>query len=127
MKWLFVIAMMFASGFGGLSDVRAADTAKERSIDELTLTAEVAHNGDFLAYGFDALWMMTGPTVLGLASIVRVDGKTSAVDAISVPETTGRVRGLAIGEGAVWIPDAVSEQIFKFDPVENKIVLAIPA
>jgi virginiamycin B lyase len=127
MKWLFVIALTLASGFGGLSDVRAADAAKERLIDELTLTAEVAHDGDFLAYGFDALWMMTGPTVLGLASIVRVDGKTSAVDDISVPETTGRVRGLAIGEGAVWIPDAVSEQIFKFDPVENKLALVIPA
>jgi virginiamycin B lyase len=121
MKWRFVIALTLASGFGGLSDVHAADAAKERSIDELTVTAEIARDGDFMAYGFDALWMMTG------SIIVRVEGKTNAVGDIPVPETTGRVRGLAIGEGAVWIPDAVSEQIFKFDPVENKIALVIPA
>src|SRR5215211_4866683 len=122
MKWRFVIALtLLASGFGGLSDARAADASKERSIDELTVTAEIARDGDFMAYGFDALWMMTG------ATLVRVDGTTNAVGDIPVPETTGRVRGLAIGEGAVWIPDAVSEQIFKFDPVENKIALVIPA
>jgi virginiamycin B lyase len=120
MKWLFVIALTLASGFGGLSDVRAAE-AKERSIDELAVTAEIARGGDFMAYGFDALWMMAG------SILVRVDGKTNAVSDIPVPETTGRVRGLAIGEDAVWIPDALSEQIFKFDPVENKIALVIPA
>src|SRR5829696_4043497 len=95
MKWRFVIALtLLASGFGDLSDARAADAARERSIDELTVTAEIARDGDFMAYGFDALWMMTG------ATLVRVDGTTNAVGDIPVPETTGRVRGLAIGEGA---------------------------
>src|SRR5215218_7663827 len=103
MKWRFVIALtLLASGFGGLTDARAADAAKERSIDELTVTAEIARDGDFMAYGFDALWMMAGST------LVRVGGQTNAVGDIPVPETTRRVRGLAIGEGAVWIPDAVS-------------------
>ena len=121
MTWLFVIALTLASCFGGFSDVRAADAGKERSIDELALIAEIPRDGDFMTYGFDALWMMTGPV------IVRVDGKTNAVADIPIPETTGRVRGLAVGEGAVWIPDAVSEQIFKFDPVEKKVALVIPA
>jgi virginiamycin B lyase len=121
MKWRFVIALTLACNFGGLSNVHAADAARERSVDELTVIAEIARSGDFMAYGFDALWMMAGST------IVRVDGTTNAVGDIPVPDTTGRVRGLAIGEGAVWIPDAVWEQIFKFDPVENKIALVIPA
>src|SRR4051812_41275359 len=119
MRWVLSIALLLSS-LNGLSSVRAGEAAKERSIDELAVIAEIARDGDFLAYGFDALWMMTGPI------IVRVDGITNAVGDIPVPETTGRVRGLAIGEGAVWIPDAVSEQIFKFDPVENKIALVIP-
>jgi virginiamycin B lyase len=121
MTWLFVIALTLASGFGGFSHVRAADAGKARSIDQLALIAEIPRDGDFMAYGFDALWMMTGPV------IVRVDGKTNAVADIPIPDTTGRVRGLAVGEGAVWIPDAVSEQIFKFDPVEKKVALVIPA
>ena len=121
MKWRFVVALTLACNFSGLSHVHAADAVRERSIDELSVIAEIARSGDFMAYGFDALWMMAGST------IVRVDGTTNAVGDIPVPDTTGRVRGLAIGEGAVWIPDAVWEQIFKFDPVENKIALVIPA
>ena len=73
MRWFLSIAL-FLSSLNGLSDVRAGEAVKERSIDELAVIAEIARDGDFLAYGFDALWMMEGPI------IVRVDGKTNAVE-----------------------------------------------
>jgi hypothetical protein len=93
MTWLFVFAVTLASGFGGLSDVRAADPAKERSIDDLTVTAEIARDGDLMAYGFDALWMMTGPI------IVRVDGTTNAVGDHRTRAGLGDWRGRRVDPG----------------------------
>ncbi|WP_262266176.1 Vgb family protein [Microvirga yunnanensis] len=98
------------------------------------MTAEVKRTGDFVAWGFDALWMMTAVTtvlvngerqVVGPA-LVRVDGKTDQAEDNLIEEATASVRGLAVGEGAVWIPNSGREQIFKFDPVEKKVVLTIP-
>ena len=134
MRWLCSIAMLLAFCFAGSADVHAGQGARERSIDELPVTAEVARTGDFVAWGFDALWMMTAGTTALVngewqpigPSLVRVDGKTNQAEDNLVPEATASVRGLAIGEGAVWIPNSGTEQIFKFDPVEKRVVLMIP-
>lgn len=46
---------------------------------------------------------------------------------IAIPETSGLVRGIAVGEGAVWVPDIIADVIFKIDPATNKVVQSIPA
>ncbi|WP_157934506.1 hypothetical protein [Microvirga ossetica] len=134
MTWLFSVAMLLAFCFAYPTDVQASQGAKERSIDELPVTAEVERTGDFVAWGFDALWMMTAAATslvdgewksIG-ASLVRVDGKTNQAEDNVIREATASVRGLAIGEGAIWIPNSGTEQIFKFDPVGRRVVLAIP-
>ena len=133
MRWLCSVAMLLAL-FADPFDVQAGQGAKERSIDELPMTAEVDRTGDFLAWGFDALWMMTAGTTALVngewqsvgPSLVRVDGKTNQAEDNVIQEATARVRGLAIGEGAVWIPNSGPGQIFKFDPLEKKVVLTIP-
>ena len=117
------------------SDRRASCPRRQGAINRrIALTAEVDRTGDFLAWGFDALWMMTAGTTALVngewqsvgPSLVRVDGKTSQAEDNVIQEATARVRGLAIGEGAVWIPNSGPGQIFKFDPVEKKVVLTIP-
>ena len=134
MTWLFSVAMLLAFCFTYPTDVQASQGAKERSIDELPVTAEVERTGDFMAWGFDALWMMTAGTTslvdgewksIG-ASLVRVDGKTNQAEDNVIQDATASVRGLAVGEGAIWIPNSGTEQIFKFDPVGRRVVLAIP-
>jgi virginiamycin B lyase len=133
MRWLCSVAMLLAF-FAGPTDVQAGQAARERSIDELPVIAQVERTGYFMAWGFDALWTMTAETTVLVngerqptgPSLVRVDGKNNRAEDNVVQEATTRVRGLAIGEGAVWIPDARSEQIFKFDPVAKKVVLTIP-
>jgi DNA-binding beta-propeller fold protein YncE len=65
-------------------------------------------------------WKQRGP------SLIRVDGKTNQVEDNEIPGASASVRGLATGEGAVWIPDARTEQIFKFDPIAKKVVLTLP-
>ena len=134
MTWLFSVAMLLAFCFAYPTDGQASQGAKERSIDELPLTAEVDRTGDFLAWGFDALWMMTaGTTVLVNGewqsvgpSLVRVDGMTNQAEDNVIQDATASVRGLAVGEGAIWIPNSGTELIFKFDPVGRRVVLAIP-
>src|SRR6478609_9370861 len=133
MGWLFPIALVLAF-LADLPCARAGDGTKERSIDELAMTAEVERSGDFMAWGFDALWMMMGETAVHVngkwtsmgPALIGVDGKTNEVEDLALPGASASVRGLAIGEGAVWIPDERSEQIFKFDPESKKVVLTIP-
>ncbi|WP_457094968.1 hypothetical protein, partial [Microvirga sp. P5_D2] len=100
MRWLCSVAMLLAL-FADPTDVQAVQGAKERSIDELPLTAEVDRTGDFLAWGFDALWMMTAGTTALVngewqsvgSSLVRVDGKTNQAEDNVIQGATARVRG----------------------------------
>jgi hypothetical protein len=134
MRWLRNVVMLLSIGLAGSPDARAGEVTKERSIDELKVTAEIARNGDFMAWGFDALWMMTEEATVPVngelkvrgPSLVRIDGETNAIEDNEIAGASASIRGLATGEGAVWIPDARTENIFKFDPVAKKVVLTIP-
>src|SRR4051794_20524312 len=109
MRWPFPVVMLPALCFTDPIDVQASQGAKQRSIAELSVTAEVARTGDFVAWGFDALWMMTAGTTALVngewqsigPSLVRVDGKTNQVEDHVMQGATASVRGLAVGEGAV--------------------------
>jgi virginiamycin B lyase len=103
----------------GLTEPRAQASLGVKPVDTLEVEAEVPRRGDFIAWGFGALWMMTGPT------LVRVDAGTGIVKDFKIPPATGVVRGLAAGEGAVWIADVAAEKILKFDPFKEKVVTTI--
>jgi DNA-binding beta-propeller fold protein YncE len=88
---------------------------------ELKVQAKIARRGDFIAFGFGSVWMMSGNR-LG-----RFDpADNSAID-IPIEGAIGPYRGIAIGEGAVWVPDVESKTIYKVDPQTNQVVMRIPA
>src|SRR5262249_39766716 len=134
MRWLCAILIFLDFGLASLRDAQADQQGENRTIDELSVAAAIPRKGDFMAWGFDALWMMMDETAVHENGkwksigpyLVRVDGKTNQVEDNEIPGASASVRGLATGEGAVWIPDARTEQIFKFDPVTKKVVLTIP-
>jgi virginiamycin B lyase len=95
--------------------------APDSPIEALAIEAEIPRKGDFLGFGFGALWMMSGE------KLVRVDPADNGVTDIAVPEGSGVVRGIAVGEGAVWIPDIFGDAIFKVDPAANKVVQSVAA
>jgi virginiamycin B lyase len=96
-----------------------SEAAEDLPIDKLQVEAKIPRDGDFMAFGFDSLWMMTGSKML------RIDPRNNAVTEIDIPGAGGKYRGLAVGEGAVWIPDTLNKMIYKLDPATNSIVKRI--
>lgn len=95
---------------------------------DLTVEVTIPRSGYAMAYGFDSLWMMSN------GRLARVHSADNSVIDIDIPggESGGgladadKYRGIAIGEGAVWIPDVGNSVIYKVDPQSNKVVLTIP-
>ena len=81
-----------------------------------------------MAFDFDALWMMSDGR---LVKVNPADNSVLDIE-ISTGEDSGllpdidRYRGIATGEGAVWVPDMASSSIYKVDPHSNRVVLTIP-
>jgi virginiamycin B lyase len=95
---------------------------------ELVVEAVIPRDSYALAYGFDALWTVSGGRLL------RIDPADNSVIGIDIPTGSDaswlaeadKYRGIAVGEGAVWLPDMASSTIHKIDPQSNKVVMSIP-
>jgi streptogramin lyase len=72
---------------------------------------------EYFEFGFNSLWMMTGP------KLIRVNADDNTITDFWIAGATGEVRGIAIGEDAVWLPDAGNQHIYKFDPKSNTVVM----
>jgi streptogramin lyase len=60
-------------------------------------------------------------------NLTRIALADNAVTEIPIAGATGRWRRIAVGEGAVWVADNVSQSIYKIDPQTNRVVMTIPA
>lgn len=100
----------------------------QQSPAELTIKETIPRAGFSMAFGFDSLWMMSDGRLL------RVNASNGALTDIEIPisELTASImeidkyRAIAVGEGAVWVPDMGSSTIYKIDPNANKVVMEIP-
>lgn len=88
---------------------------------EVTIEAQIPREGDFLAFGFGSIWMMSE------AKLIRVNPTDNSFIEIPIEGAVGKYRGIAVGEGGVWIPDTGTQKIFKIDPGTNRLALTIPA
>lgn len=65
--------------------------------------------------------------------LARVNAKDNSVVDLAIPKGEGgamladidKYRGIAIGEGAVWIPDVGNSVIYKVDPETNQVAMTI--
>jgi hypothetical protein len=95
--------------------------AKSDQPVEVSIEAKIEREGDFLGFGFDSLWMMSG------RKLVRINPADNSVIDIPIEGAVGRYAAMAIGDDAVWVPAVGSRTIYKVDPKTNQMVLAIPA
>lgn len=93
----------------------------------LTIQETIPRDGFAMAFGFDSLWMMSGER------LIRVSAADNSVAEIEIPVhenaamlmAIDKYRDLAVGEGAVWVPDMASSTVYKVDPATNSVVLAV--
>ncbi|MFA1626345.1 hypothetical protein ACDY96_27480 [Rhizobium mongolense] len=117
---VFFLSMLFAAATN-LDVAQADEPAMAHEKQVLKVQAKILRRGDFIAFGFGSVWMMSGNR---LGRINPAD--TSTID-IPVEGAIGPYRGIAIGESAVWVPDIGSKTIYKVDPQANRVVMRTPA
>ena len=111
-----VIVGLLTTFLWGFSLADAEDPARH-----LRAETVIPQRGDNLCVGFDSVWMMNDQ------NLTRIALADNAVTEIPIAGATGRWRRIAIGEGAVWVADNVSQSIYKIDPQTNRVVITIPA
>lgn len=116
-SWAAVVAILSAVPLPAAAD----DPSVAHPAHELKIEATIPAGGDFMTYGFGALWLAGGN------HIYRVNPKTDAVTAIELPDAYGGFRAPAIGEGAVWVASAPAGLIYRVDPDQNQVTLQIAA
>ncbi len=105
-----------------LSILASAPATAQELIRDVQIEATIQRSGNFLGEGFGSIWMMSS------GRLARIDQTSSAVVDIPIPGGAGvRFRGMAVAEGAVWLPDVEYKTIHKIDPKTNRVVLAIAA
>ncbi|CAN7337072.1 Vgb family protein [Rhizobium sp. LjRoot258] len=117
---VFFLSILFAAATN-LDVAQADEPAMAHEKQELKVQAKILRRGDFIAFGFGSVWMMSG-NHLG-----RFNPADNSTIDIPVEGAIGPYRGIATGERAVWVPDIESKTIFKIDPQANRVVMRIPA
>ena len=122
--WLRGANEMFcrATSLAVLSIVTLASVAPARTEEparEVSIQAKIPRRGDFMGFGFDSLWMMSG------FRLARINPSDNSVIDIPIEGAIGVYRGIAIGEGAVWVPDIGSNTIYKLESAKNQVITKI--
>jgi streptogramin lyase len=88
------------------------------------IEATIPQSGNVMGVGFDSVWMMN----LATNKLIRIHPDDNSVTEIPILGTVGPFAnaGLALGEGAVWVPDHGRSMIYKIDPKTNRVVKEIP-
>ena len=120
-------AALFTIGLSIFGHSWAQDTTQPQSPTELAIQATIPRSGFDLGFGFESLWMMSD------GRLARVDVNNNTIADIEIPVGDGaaalpdiaKYRGIAVGEGAVWITDLGNSAIYKVDPQTNALAMTI--
>ena len=98
-----------------------AAPATEVPAKPLVIEAKIPRPGDYIRCAFGSVWMMSG------AKLVRVNPADNTFTDTMLKGIQGPFRGIAMGEGALWLPDVGTGMIHRFDPTSNAVTLSFPA
>ena len=96
-------------------------TVRAGDIQEAHIEAVIPRFGHFLGAGFGSIWVMSGDK---LARIRLADNSVTDIPIEGAGSIGGLLdgTGLAVGEGAVWVPDVNRQVIYKVDPHTHQVV-----
>jgi virginiamycin B lyase len=112
-RWFPLLLLWMVPGWGF--------AAEEVNADKLVIQAKLPLPGDFMGFGFDSLWIMSG------GRLWRTSAANNNMKGIDLEGTRGGYRGIEVGEGAVWIPDVGAGMVYKVDPSSNAVVTKFAA
>jgi streptogramin lyase len=114
-KWEDVVMRPFFALLALACLTAAAETTPEARIE-----AVIPRYGVHMGGGFDSLWAMNGNK---LVRINLADNSITEIPIEGAGDNYGLVAGvgLAVGEGAVWVPDVDRQVIYKVDPRTHQV------
>ena len=109
-----LLALVAGTGIAGAEEITR----------DVRIEATFPQAGNVMTVGFDSVWMMNPTT----NKLIRIHPDDNSVTEIPVLGGVGPFTnaGLAVGEGAVWVPDHGRSVIYKIDPKANQVVKEIP-
>lgn len=123
---LFLKTILVVGFLTNWNPISFADS-NDISLKELRIQAKIDRSGYGLEVGFGSVWMMSE------GRLARINAADNSVKDIVIPAGEAnsladidKYRGIAVGEGAVWVPDMGSSAIYKIDPQSNTVVMKIP-
>lgn len=121
LKTIFVVGFLL-----NWNHISLADSNVDNSPKELRIQAKIDRSGYGLAVGFGSVWMMSEGRLarINVADNLVIDIAIPAGEANSFADID-KYRGIAVGEGAVWVPDMGSSAIYKIDPKSNAVAMKI--
>ena len=115
-----MLAVLMLALVSASTTVGAEETTREARVE-----ATIPQPGFFMAAGFNSVWMMN----LATNKLIRINPGDNLATEIPITGVVGPFAnaGLAVGEGAVWLPDYGRSIIYKIDPGTSRVVMEIPA
>jgi hypothetical protein len=96
-------------------------TGAEKAMVDFTANIQVTFD---CVLGEGALWVPTNTLMGAGGTIVRIDPATKTIPVrIEVP---GKVDGVAVGGGSVWVAQAGPDQLVRIDPAKNVVAKVYP-
>jgi hypothetical protein len=119
------------SGHGGLTVAvllalapLTTSASVAETIPEARVEATIPLSSNTMAVGFDSLWTMNLATKK-LASIHPSDGSVTEFPIGGATDSFAR-SGMAMGDGAIWVPDSNRAMLYKIDARTHQVVKEVP-
>jgi DNA-binding beta-propeller fold protein YncE len=101
--------------------LQSAQCVRAEATGEISIVATIPRGGDFIDFGFDSLWMMSG------RKLVRINPADNTFIATPIKGALGSYPGILAGKDAIWIPDVGRKTIYKVDPQTSSVIMEIPS
>src|SRR5580700_3437359 len=121
MVFIRVMAVLMLVALKSIGTAAVAEVPSQ----EIRVEAALPQAGTVMVTGFDSVWMMSTVT----NQLVRIHSGDNSVTVIPISGAVGPFwsSGMAVGEGAIWVPDIERSMIYKIDPQANQVVKEITA